>query len=105
MKPRRFFKITDINLMREWAADGKSQSYAAKQLNRDPGVIAQAAIRYGIQFNAKSGSPIRTTIQHRRKMKAANCARFRRKRGAKPNPRMARIQISVVRFDDPRVMA
>lgn len=104
MRRRRYFKITEINQMRQWAVDGKSQSYAARELNRDPGVIAQAAKRYGIQFHASSGTRVRTTIEHRRKLNVANCARQRRKKGAKCMPQMARQQLPINRFDDPRVM-
>lgn len=90
--------------MRALAVAGKSQSYAAALLDRDPGVIAQAAIRYGIQFDAPPGTPVRTTIEHKRKLKAANCARQRRKYGARIMPQMARRQLPVTRFDDPRAM-
>lgn len=104
MRPRRYFKNTEIKMMRDLAAGRKSQAYAAALLGRDPGVVAQAAIRYGIQFNAPPGTSVRVTLEHKRRLKAANNARQRRKRGARIMPQMARRQVPVVRFDDPRVM-
>lgn len=102
-RPRRYFKITEIRLMEQWADEGKSQSYASRMLDRDPGVIAQAALRYGIRFHAKPGNPVRTAPEVKRQQRAHHCRLYRHRRGAKP--RVFKRDLVVTRFDDPRVMA
>lgn len=97
-KTRRFFKQTEIDKLRQLAAEGKSQAFAAVALSRDPGTIAGAAIRYGIQFAAsKGGTPVRADIEQSRQKRAENCRRYRRrKKGI--------ILDNIKRFDDPRCM-
>ena len=102
-RPRRYFKITEINLMRQWASEGKSQNEVGLLLDRDPGVIAQAGIRYDIKFHAKPGPKKIRTAEEIRKQRAESCFRYRQKRGAKK--RIFRVpRTMVMRFDDPRVM-
>ena len=102
MRPRRYFKNTEVRLMEQWAAEDKSQTYAARMLDRDPGVIAQAARRYGIRFHAKPG-PAGTSPERKRQQRAHHCRLYRQRRGAKP--RVFKRDLVVTRFDDPRVMA
>jgi len=103
MRPRRYFKITEINQMRRWAEEGKSQNEVGRLLDRDPGVIAQAGIRYDIKFHAKPGPKVKRTPEEIRQQRAESCRRYREKRGAKQ--RIFRVpRFMVMRFDDPRVM-
>ena len=102
-RPRRYFKITELKLMRRLAEDGRSQSYAARMLDRDPGTIAQAAKRYGIQFHAKSG-PSPADVEVRRRKRADHCRLYRQRRGATPRVFRSPEVLTVTRFDDPRVM-
>src|SRR5580765_8011099 len=98
MKPRKFFKITEINLMRQLAEQGKSQTYVAKLLGRESSIISRAAKRYNIEFVyvAPSGRPKVDPVERRRK-RAEACKNWRRRRGIGPRPPGL-----VKRFDDPR---
>lgn len=105
MRTRRFFKITEIALLRRLAAEGKSQKFCADLLDRNPGTIAQAGKRYGIYFHATTGRPKATEAERaeQRQRRADACRRWRAKQGAKVMPQMARFP-QIERFDDPRVM-
>lgn len=83
--------------MKILSKEGKSQSYVAKILNRNPSTIAQAAIRYNIKFHAKPGRP-KGDPEQQRQRKILTLRNYRKRRGVK-----TRIP-KVLRFDDLRVM-
>lgn len=97
---RRYFKIIEIKMLREWAEDGKSQAYTAQILNRNPGVICRVAKLHNIKFNAKNGRPKIIDKEKYLKRRAEACKRYRRNLGIQPRIFKSKIQ----RFDDPRIM-
>ena len=109
-KPRRYFKITEITLMKKLAAEGRSQYQVAKLLNRSRGAISQAAKLYKIKFHAKPGPPPTFSKEEILKRRAESCRRWRYKNGSKPRIKSETKPIfksnpsNITRFDDPRVM-
>lgn len=95
--PRRFFKTTEIKLMRQLADEGKSQAYVGKILGRSAQCIGTASIRYGIQFQGKCGRPRHPDRAAQLARHAETNRQWRARQGAKTRPRP-------IRFDDPRVM-
>jgi hypothetical protein len=84
--------------MRQLASEKVSQNEVAIILDRDPGTVAQAAIRYGIKFQAPPGPKPKLDEETKRRRRAEACKLYRQRKGAKP--RVFRVN----RFDDPRVM-